>query len=148
VSPESIERTAARRLDQEEEGRRAARLAELEEEVREDRARQRRELAERKTREQARAKAALLRGRRREIEDEAEAQVVALARTLSELCALDGEHRSVLSTGAELPVGAPSARQTVARWLTLRLSAFLGGSSSDGRDGSLAERDPLTRRRA
>ena len=146
MSPQSIEKAARERLEQEEQERQAARLRELEQEEREDRARKRRELEARKRREQARAKAALLRGRRRELEDAAEEHVASLNRVLKELVSLDREHMSVLSKIGELPIGAPSARRTVAQWLPLRLSAFLGGPSSDGWDGSLAERDPLTRR--
>jgi hypothetical protein len=148
MSPESIEKAAARRLEREEQERRADRLAGLEQEVREDRARERRELQERKRREAALAKAALLRGKRRELENAAEEQVAPLVRTLNELVTLDREHMSVLSGIGELPLGASSARRTVGQWLSLRLSAYLGGPSSDGRDGSLAERDPLTHKRS
>jgi len=143
----SVEKVAKERLEREEAERRHARLRELEREEKQRRRTEAAEQEEERRLAEARERAAVLGRRRRELEDRLEEQMGPVLRTINELVELNKRHLPALSAVKLLPPGAPLLRKTIARWLHVRFSAFLGGPNAvtDPYDGApLTERDPLT----
>lgn len=150
MTQESTRAVAERRLIEEEERRRADRLAELEaqEERRRTREAEQREAEAR--RQQAAREAARLGVRRGELEEQAEDLLARLDQTRDELLELDVRHQRALRAAGEghrIRGHDIALRHRLQRWMTNRSKVFsltARGPHDEYGNRTLREIDPLT----